>query len=178
MKSIHPWQSPPKKWEYCYSELSSVITVVIPVFNQEINIIKTLNCLSESASLGYDLILIDDGPNDNTLCVLKNYCEGKGQDRVGFKNLRQCIVLSNEYPIFETACDNLGFRLSRTEYILELQADIYLRHKGFDRMMFSALNSLNLSAVSGRLVHDFSLLDGRKSWLKYPIKKTKDFFGL
>ena len=55
--------------------------------------------------------------------------------------------------------------------IIEIQSDIYIEDYGFDRRMISAMQKYSLGAVSGRHVHNYSLIDNSSSWLRYPIKK-------
>ena len=59
------------------------------------------------------------------------------------------------------------------EFIMEIQADIYIEEQDFDRKMIFAMTKLNLSNVSGRQVHHFSLLTKKNRWLKYPLQIIK-----
>ena len=53
-------------------------------------------------------------------------------------------------PIYETACDNLGFALADTEIIVEVQADIQIREPAFDALFLGALGtSPTPAAISG-----------------------------
>jgi hypothetical protein len=42
-------------------------------------------------------------------------------------------------PIFETACDNQGFKLAMAEFIIEVQADIHIEEQDFDKKMISTI---------------------------------------
>ena len=48
------------------------------------------------------------------------------------------------------------------EFIMEIQADIYIEEQDFDRKMIFAMKELNFSSFSGRQVHHFSLLTKKK----------------
>jgi hypothetical protein len=76
------------------------------------------------------------------------------------------MVLRNTVPIYETACDNLGFSLARTAISVELQADIQIREPGFDALFLRAAAAIDPrpSAVSGRCGHTFRWLK-RRSFL-------------
>ena len=68
----------------------------------------------------------------------------------------------------------MGFKIARTEYILEFQSDIYINQKRFEKNMISSIEKFKLSSISGRHVHYFSMLEeGKKVWLKYPFIKMK-----
>ncbi len=161
---IHPWDAPPKIVKNIFLDKNKAFyTVVMPVFNHEKIIETTLNGLFFNSKNFFSLIIILDASEDDSLNKIKKFIEN-------FNCIKLCSVtyIINETPIFETACDNQGFRLAETEYILELQADIIINDFGFDDRMIFALEKYRLATISGRHVHYFSVLD-RLSWLKYPI---------
>ena len=124
--------------------------------------------LFNSIELPFDLIIINDASDDNSSEILCSFLRN-----TNFTNIVNATLIENYIPIYETACDNLGFKMARTEYILEFQSDIYINHKGFEKKMIDALEYFNLSSVSGRLVHHYSVLEGAEAWFKYPLKKLQ-----
>jgi glycosyltransferase involved in cell wall biosynthesis len=165
---IHPFQAEPIVERTIYGPTEPFVTFVMPVFNQEEIIKKNLNSLIRSASIPFDLIVIDDGSNDSTLGCLSLFLR-----ECHSPLLTQSLIIKNPVPIYETACDNQGFRLSRTEFIIEVQSDIEIDDRGFDKRMIDAAQYSFIGTVSGRHVHPFSLLDNRRSWFKYPFYKFK-----
>ena len=165
---IHPWDTPSKIVKHnLLDKCEAFYTVVMPVFNHEEIIETTLNGLFSNSKNFFSLIIILDAPEDESLSKIEKF--------VGKSNCSKlCSVtyIINETPIFETACDNQGFRLAKTKYILELQADIIINDFGFDVRMISALEKYSLASISGRHVHYFSVLDSL-SWFKYPIFKMR-----
>jgi len=166
---IHPWQKKLEISHYKYSSLNSIWTLVMPIYNQGKTIIDILKKIHRNAMHNFDMILINDGSNDETLKNLTNFCNS-----LKSKKINNIKIINNKTPIFETACDNQGFRLANTEYIIEIQSDIYIEEKDFDNKMICALNQFNLGAVSGRHVHNFSILEkASEKWRKYPFKYIK-----
>jgi len=166
---IHPWQQKANITYLKNSKTESIWTLVMPIFNQEKSIEKILGKICENSEYHFDAILINDGSDDGTLKKLLRLPK-----IVKNKKINRIAVVNNNIPIFETACDNQGFKFSKTEFIIEIQSDIYIDDKGFDKKMICAMNNFNLGAVSGRHVHNFSLIDpSKKKWLKYPLSYLK-----
>lgn len=169
---IHPWQTDPHIEILYFGESSdSVWTLVMPIFNQESSIKTVLTNIFRDAEYKFNVILIDDASDDNSIKIVKEFISQNND--LYAKKIGQITLVTNEFPIYETACDNIGFKMAETSYIIEFQSDIHIFHRGFDRVMLSAMKHYDLAAVSGRHVHNYSLIDGRLSWLKYPLKKLQ-----
>lgn len=168
-KKVHPWQQEPIIRQIKCSNVDAIWSMVMPVYNQEKQLRNVLAKIMLNAKLPFNLILIDDASNDCTLNVINSFASeiiAKHAEKIS-----EIVIVQNPVPIYETACDNQGFRISNTEYIIEIQSDIHVEEYGFDEKMINALDNLQLGAISGRHVHNFSMLEGRRAWLKYPLKK-------
>jgi hypothetical protein len=126
--------------------------ICIPTFNHEQCILETLSCLLTSISCPSELIVLDDGSEDRTVELVTSFLKSAGSNC-----LVEAIVLRNDVPIFETACDNICFNLAAAPYVIEVQADIFIRHPGFDMAFHRALDE-GAASVSGRCGHAFNLL--------------------
>ena len=71
----------------------------------------------------------------------------------------RATIVRNPVPVYETACDNLGFTLAETEVVVEVQADIQIREQAFDALMLRGCGPSRASAVSGRCGHTFRSLE-------------------
>jgi len=166
---IHPWQHKPRITSLKNLKSKSVWTLVMPIFNQEKLIAKILEKICENSGYHFDVILINDGSTDGTMKKLLRLSR-----IIKNKKINRMTLIHNAFPIYETACDNQGFKVAKTEFIIEIQSDIYVNDKNFDKKMISAMNDFNLGAVSGRQVHNFSFIDpSKKKWLKYPLSYIK-----
>lgn len=135
--------------EYCQNvdDVSFEISAIIPIYNQEAAIEEVILGVLNSMTSDFELILIDDGSNDDTSEILISI-------EHHFRNctrLKMVRVYRNGKPKFETYCDSFGFDMASNRYILEIQADMILDDKGFERRMINALEcENNLVAISGR----------------------------
>lgn len=151
----HPFLKPFKVFSVNKFNSKPKVSVIVPVFNKDKIITEMLDKLIASLTTDYELIIIDDASTDNSKENITEYLKCKNVDHV---------FISTTVPIFETACDNLGFFLARGFYLLEVQSDIIINDKGFDKRMISALDNNKFSSVSGRSCH---------SWFDLLSKKEK-----
>lgn len=135
-----------------------IYSIVTPIYNQETIIVKNVNSVIEKTEGFFELILILDFCFDKTEENLLNYLDSLHNLR---ENLIQIRVFKNsEKPLFETKCDNLGFRASIGTYCLEIQADMEMVEQGYNLELEKPFKMFeNIIAVSGRCAHN--LFDGR-----------------
>jgi hypothetical protein len=132
-------------------------TVVTPTFNHEAIIENTITAIAATASLPFDYVIVDDGSEDGTVERARS-CLASWPSPF----LSRATIIRNPVPVYETACDNLGFTLAETEVIIEIQADIHIREPAFDALFLRALATAPTpSALSGRCGHTFAFLRPR-----------------
>ena len=158
------------KSETLVSKIPS-LTVVMPVFNQEKIIAENLISVVKNASIPFDLIMIDDASSDGTLAIILSTL----QSLIFQNNLKKLIcnifVFSNRLSWFESRCDDFAFRLARTEYIFEIQADMKLHEFGIDNKLIDRMRSDPvLLALSGRGVVPLERLE--RSFHAYSKKRS------
>ena len=140
-----------------YKDLDFKYTIVIPVFNQENIIIKNINSIISNTIGDYEMIIINDYSNDRTLELLENFFKNFEPVNSNFKRVR---IIDTRWPLFETKCDNIGFKLSKAKFVLEIQADMQMLIKGYDQILSKPFTKIkNLIAVSGRCAHFFDYKD-------------------
>jgi glycosyltransferase involved in cell wall biosynthesis len=147
---------------YKYYEFNSgyiVYSIVVPIYNQEKIIVKNLQSIIDNTVENFEIILILDYCFDNTekniFDYLNNYTNIK-------KNLICIKIFKNEEkPLFETKCDNIGFKNSLGKYCLEIQADMEMTENGYNLHLTKPFNLYNnVIAVSGRCAHNLFQHDG------------------
>jgi glycosyltransferase involved in cell wall biosynthesis len=125
-----------------------LISVVLPVFNQEDLIEPVLISLVRCMTLPFELIIINDCSTDGSAVVIEEFLAAL-DDPQSF--LVRYLFIDNKEPKYETACDALGFGLSTGNYLLEIQADMVLKQVGFDAKLLRALEKYeDILMVSGR----------------------------
>lgn len=168
--NIHPWSVEPIRHEYHISDKAPDWTLVMPVYNKESIIAEILTSACSNAHLWHDIILINDGSSDTTMNQLHGFIAKLSS--CSYK-ISRITIFDIQFPIFETACDNLGFTEARTDSIIEIQSDLYIRDPGYDLKLISLLKTGKFASVGGRLVHDFGFLVGCSGWFNFPVDRIK-----
>jgi glycosyltransferase involved in cell wall biosynthesis len=151
----HAWRRRPELVYHArLNALEPRFTMVTPAFNHDAIIADAIGAAAANASLPFDCIIVDDGSTDHTVARARSAFESRRSPLIA-----SATIIRNPAPIYETACDNLGFALADTETIIEVQADIQIREPAFDALFLRALGTAPTpSALSGRCGHTFALL--------------------
>jgi glycosyltransferase involved in cell wall biosynthesis len=166
-------------------ELSSVqpiFSIVMPIHNQEqiiTGVIKRI--FQHTVDLPYELICVIDACSDNTADVITTFFRTTPLPEL----LTQITLLISKIPLFETASDNVGARLARGKYFLEIQADIIIDEPGYNMKLLRPFLVLpNVIGVSGRCTHGLiehtgigKLGTAIESNLPYDINFTRFYVG-
>jgi len=127
------------------------ISIVMPVYNQAEKIHTVISKIFENMQSNYELVVIDDGSRDKTLHKLLKI----EPSFLRYPNLKSVTIYRNRFSRFETFCDTFGIDNSNGEYLLEIQADMFINDPGFDLRLIEAFKvDKNLVAVSGRGVEN------------------------
>jgi glycosyltransferase involved in cell wall biosynthesis len=136
---------------YTYNSIPIEYSIVTPIFNQEDIIVKNIKSFIEMTRGNFEIILILDFCFDETEDRLLTFLDS-------YKNMNNSLVhikiFKNYESLFETACDNLGFKHSEGTYCLEIQADMEMTEIGYNLELTKPFQLLsNVIAVSGRCTH-------------------------
>lgn len=128
-------------------------SVVTPVYNQEFIIVDNINSIVNNIIGDYEIILIFDNCVDYSE---KNIIEYFSNFKFKDSGLKRVICINQPSPIFETSCDNIGFRLSRGKYIIEIQSDMKMMTFGFNFILSKPFRLFDdVFSVSGRCTHNY-----------------------
>ena len=135
-----------------YNTLLPFYSVVMPIYNQQNVILKNLDALVRYTGGTYELILILDCCSDMTPAIVQAWIDSLGVPA----NLYRIVVISSVTPLFETSCDNIGFRLARGMFFLEIQADMEMTEQDYNLILTKPfIRYPNVIGVSGRCSHNF-----------------------
>jgi glycosyltransferase involved in cell wall biosynthesis len=95
-----------------------LVTVVIPAYNAEPWIGEAIESVIEQQLESWELIVVDDGSNDNTVAVVQGY----GDPRIRVLTQETQIALREGFK-GPSRTRNVGFRAARGRYIALLDAD-------------------------------------------------------
>ena len=147
-----------------------IYSVITPVYNQESIIVENLQSIINNTGDNFEIIIILDFCFDNTEQNIMNFLANY-ENKVD--NFIQITILKNEdKPLFETKCDNIGFKISSGKYCLEIQADMKMVEKEYNLHLTKPFNKIdNVIAVSGRCAHNL-FNDNGIGKLGYDIEKS------
>ena len=146
----------PDIYSTCFSKIYNkgdiVYSIITPVYNQEDIIVENIKSFITHTLNNYEIIIILDSCSDNTKKNLLDFI--KDYNNIN-KYLIQIRILETNEPLFETKCDNIGFKMANGQYLLEIQADMKMTERGYNIQLtkpFKLFN--NVIAVSGRCSHN------------------------
>lgn len=93
--------------------MNYLVSIIVPVYNAEKYLNRCLNTLLSQTYTDIEILIIDDGSNDNSLEILKEYSDNRikvyAKENTGVSSAR-----------------NIGIEKSNGEYILFVDADDYV----------------------------------------------------
>ena len=98
-------------------DINEFISIVIPVFNESESIaylLEEVKSVMEVNQFNYELIVVNDGSEDNTQAVLDKLT----------KNIKELLVISLRKNYGQTAAMAAGFDISRGDIVITLDGDL------------------------------------------------------
>ncbi|GGF58886.1 beta-1,3-N-acetylglucosaminyltransferase [Paenibacillus albidus] len=108
--------------------MEAKISIIIPVYNREKTINKTLNSVLQQTFVDYEVIIIDDGSTDTTLKIIEEICSK--DSRFSYLHQRNSGVATAR---------NRGLSVSKGKYITFLDSDDFYENT-FLMKMFNEIN--------------------------------------
>ena len=142
----------------------SAISIIIPVYNCEKYISKTIYSVLQQTYHNYKCIIVDDGSTDNTYKIITKIVDGDKRFKIiQQKNLGEC------------AARNTGISLVSTPYITVLDSDD-IWHPNFLQYMLDVLqkNGIDFAWCHFAMFYDGTNIRKRQPWLIF-IKQ--EIFG-
>lgn len=126
----------------------TLISLIVPAFNEEITIKKTIQSLKDLDYPNYEVIVVDDGSTDKTLEIAKKF-ESSDVKVIHQKNQGKANALNN------------GIKNSTGEIIVTVDADTSLKKNSLIEISTRFVNSSKLGAVAGnvKVIPENSLLN-------------------
>ena len=153
------------------------ISVCMPLHNCSASLSDSIMSLESSLSLPHEYIFILDSCTDNTKPILLDLLE---KHNIFIENkTTNFLILESHIQLFETYCDYLGIMSSASEYVLEVQSDMFILHKNFDQLMLDQLKSdQKLAIIGGRGCLGIDSIQLYRQSLKCSIVNASNPFSL
>lgn len=117
--------------------MNKLISIVIPVFNEEKEIRSCLSSLQKQSYKPFEIIVVDDGSTDNTLGIIKN-----------LKHQIKALKLLHQNHQGPGSARNLGAKGASGEILIFVDADMTF-HRNF-------IKDLTLPILQGKTIGTFS----------------------
>jgi len=112
--------------------LRPFFSIVVPTFNRENQILRTINGVIRQRFSSWELIIVDDGSTDNTLDVVRSFSTNDNRVRV--------ISRPPNRPKGANACRNIGIENAKADYIAFLDSDDFWQPAWLDHVYKFANN--------------------------------------
>lgn len=122
-----------------------MISIIIPAYNVEDSIEKTLNSIIHQTYTDWEVIVVNDGSTDNTEDVLKQY--SYRDKRIKYKTILNSGAA--HYPRLEAAS------IARGEYICNVDADDYIEPCYLEKL-YSKLVESGADVVCAKMLYMYS----------------------
>ncbi|BDR57530.1 glycosyltransferase family 2 protein [Xylocopilactobacillus apis] len=159
-------------WIKLPSEIEPMISIMIPAHNEEVTIKKTVDYLINKLNYSnFEVIVIDDGSNDQTLKILKNL-----QNQ--YSNLKVIRIEDNKGKAHAL---NIGLAFAKGELILSNDADSIPETDALKKYVnyFIRSDAANIAAVTGNIdIHNRDKLVAKSQLVEFSsivgtIKRTE-----
>lgn len=104
-----------------------MISIIVPVYNSEKTLQRCLDSLLMQTYRDLEIIIINDGSNDNSDYICNNYADK--DSRIRYQNRPNGGV---------SAARNFGLDMARGDYIAFVDSDDYLEHDMYQKMSVEA----------------------------------------
>jgi teichuronic acid biosynthesis glycosyltransferase TuaG len=108
----------------------NLVDIILPVYNSEKFIIKTINSIINQTCDSWRIIIIDDSSSDKTLKVVCDYYKD-------FIYKKKILILKNSINRGQAYCRNLGLKYSKSEFIAFIDSDdLWIKKKLENQIKF------------------------------------------
>lgn len=112
--------------------MDSLVSVIIPAYNAEETIIECLESVLQQTYRNIEVIIVDDGSEDNTFTLIKEYLQINSTHNVSVLQIR------NSGPAYAR---NYGIEHANGNYIAFLDSDDKWKHNKIEKQLFYLKNN-------------------------------------
>ncbi len=124
-------------------EMTETLSVVIPVYNAENYIRRAIDSVLSQTWRVYEIVCVDDGSTDGSLCILNEYAERDGR-----------IKIIHKENGGSTSARKAGVQHAKGDYITFVDADDFMEPQMYEEMMALAVRH-KADLVTSGLIRDY-----------------------
>ncbi|EFO1270045.1 glycosyltransferase family 2 protein [Escherichia albertii] len=144
---------------------SDNLSVIIPVYNEEKNIINILQSLECQSLTGFNVIVIDDGSKDMTASLVKEY-----------KSLSYSLNLIQQSNMGAAQARENAINFTQSDYLAFIDSDDTLSSDALEKTLIPMLNNESIDISLFELVH-IKRLNHDTNNAFIPYSESKLIFG-
>ena len=158
------------------------ISIIVPAFNEEVSIVTCTNMLAKLDYPNFEIIVVNDGSNDNTMDILKSNYDTvlvtekpkqniETNEVVGVYHVRnKNIVIIDKENGGKADAVNVGINYSSGDYICTIDADSILDEKALREVIIPFIKNRNTIVSGGQLAvaNEVVLVDNKVVNSKIP----------
>ncbi len=122
-------------------KLNPLVSIVVPGKNEGKHLFKLVKSLNEQTYKNYELIIVDDGSDDDTPII------GRNLEQLGMIDL----FLRNEARGGKASAANLAVRFTKGDYIVHLDADCSFDREAIENVLVPFFIDEKIGAVGGNV---------------------------
>lgn len=119
--------------------VNSLVSVIVPAFNEEATILKTVQTLLSSHHKNIEIVIVDDASTDDTYKILKDNFAGEPR-----------VKLFSKTNGGKASALNFGIANASAEIVLCIDADTQLRSNAIDELI-KYFDDVHVAAVAGNV---------------------------
>lgn len=134
-----------KKWRRAEEELKKenpLVSIIVPGKNEGKHIFKLAQSLSEQTYKNYELIIIDDGSDDETPTICKSLLKNGLIDQ----------FLRNDVRGGKASAANYGLRFANGKFIVHLDADCSYDNDAIEKIVLPFYYDSRIGAIGGNVM--------------------------
>jgi len=120
------------------------VSIIVPAYNEEINVVKTIENLLLQDYPDFDIVFVDDGSKDNTFKMVQD----------AFDNIKT-VKIHTKPNGGKASALNHGIELTENEYVICIDADTQLKTNAVSELMkrfrIQLKNNQEVGAVAGNV---------------------------
>lgn len=130
------------------SKKQPLVSILIPAYNEEVCIKKTLDSCIRQTYPALEIIAINDGSTDKTLEVIKDF---KKKHHLKLKSKKIEFRIIDQKNQGKAKALNTGKRNSKGDFLVTIDADSYLNSHAVEKII-RHFNSEDVGAVAGNII--------------------------
>ena len=124
--------------------MQNQIDIIIPVYNSQKFIIKTIKSVFRQTYKNWKLIIIDDASTDKTIKLVERICK---------KVKKKIIILKNNINRGQAYSRNRGLKFSKSKFVTFLDSDDFWdKDKLKKQIKFMTINNYNFTYTDYKII--------------------------